>query len=217
MRTAKKSKLAMNMFWLVQQYMLKRSFGKVFVKVEQPIQSNALYIVNHSSWWDGLLLFELERKGYIPNAYVMVDEKGMERVPIFQWIGAYSVDQHNSKHIMQSIRYTESLLQNGKNVCLFPQGEERHLEERPLQFQHGAAVISKRLNDVPVVPVTFYYTFRDKAKAEAWIVIGKPIEWQQNFNRQQLTQHFEEVVTAQLDALKKSVMQNDLENFDEMQ
>ncbi|MBD8032157.1 lysophospholipid acyltransferase family protein [Solibacillus merdavium] len=175
--------------------------------------SNALYIANHSSWWDGLLLFELEQRGYIPNLFVMVDEQGIKKFPIFQWIGAYSVNQQNPKHIIESIRYTKSLLQDGKNICIFPQGKEWHLEQRPLYFQQGAAMIAKQMKGISVVPITFYYTFRNERKAEVWIDIGKPIQYEDKWSREQMTQYFEEVVTEQLNALKKDVVQNDYTSF----
>ena len=213
MRVAKKNKVAMRMFRFVQQKLMKRSFAHICIKADFPMPSNALYIANHSSWWDGLLLFELEQRGYIPNLFVMVDEQGIKKFPIFQWIGAYSVNQQNPKHIIESIRYTKSLLQDGKNICIFPQGKEWHLEQRPLYFQQGVAMIAKQVKDVPVVPITFYYTFRNERKAEVWIWIGKPIQYEDKWSREQMTQYFEEVVTEQLNALKKDVVQNDYTSF----
>ena len=213
MRVAKKNKIAMKMFRLVQRNLLKRSFAHIYIKADFPIPSNAMYIANHSSWWDGLLLFEMEQRGYIPNLFVMVDEQGIKKFPIFQWIGAYSVNQQNPKHIIESIRYTKSLLQDEKNICIFPQGKEWHLEQRPLYFQQGAAMIAKQMKNVPVVPVSFYYTFRNERKAEAWIEVGKPIQYEEKWSRERMTQHFEEIVMAQLDSLKNKVIQNDYTSF----
>lgn len=203
----------MKMFQLVQHRMLMRSFSQIYLKMDSPTPPSALYLGNHSSWWDGLLLFQLEIKGFIPNFYVMTDQQGMEKVPIFKWIGAYSVDAQNPKHIIQSLRYTEALLQAQKNVCIFPQGAELHLEQRPLQFQQGAAMIVQRMKQLTVVPVTFYYTFRHEPKAEAWIVIGAPILYDANLNRGKLTEHFEQIVTNQLNELKTAVIENNQTGF----
>lgn len=159
-----------------------------------------------------LLLFELEQQKIIPNLYVMTDIEGMQRVPIFKWLGAYSVDASSPKHIMESLRYSKQLLGEQKNVCLFPQGMERHLEQRPLVFQQGAAMLLNRIS-VPVAPVTLYYTFRDEKKAEAWVWIGKSIAYEPGCKRAELTAQLEQAVTAQLDLLKACVIENNHEQF----
>lgn len=200
------------MFQLVQRRLLKGTFSKFYVKNDYNAADAALYLANHSSWWDGLMLFELEQQKMIPNLHVMTDIEGMQRVPMFKWLGAYSVDASSPKHIMESLRYSEQLLNEQKNVCLFPQGMERHLEQRPLAFQQGAAMVINRIS-VPVVPVTFYYTFRDTKKAEAWVWIGAPISYEPGCKRAELTVIFEQAVTAQLDLLKAYVIENNHEPF----
>lgn len=213
MQTARKNSVALWMFRLVQRRLLKQGFAQLYIKNEFSFPNGALYVINHSCWWDALLLFELERQGIIPKLYVMTDRRGMERVPIFKWIGAYSIDAKNPKHTVQSRRYSEKLLRARKNVCIFPQGQELHLELRPLQFQQGVAMLARRVPVVPIVPVTFYYTFRETRKAEAWVVIGEAISYDASCTREELTQQFEKRLTHQLDALKRAVIENNHTEF----
>ena len=175
MLKAKKSKVAAWMFHLVQQQLLKQYFSKVVVFSEEPIQSNALFIANHSSWWDGLLFFQLEKRCILPPIYMMTHEEGMKKVPIFKWHGAFSINPKSPKHVMHSLRYAQNLLENHKSVAIFPQGAEYHQEARPILFQHGAAHIAMKCPTVPVFPVTIYYSFRHTKKYEAWIYIGRSI------------------------------------------
>lgn len=209
---AKKSKMAAWMFHLIQQRLLKRYFHKVWLTIEEPLPQNALFIANHSSWWDGLIFFQLEKRQKVPPIYMMTHEDGMKQVPIFQWIGAFSVNPHSAKHVMQSLRYAQKLLDQGKSVALFPQGAEEHLEARPLHFEKGAAYLAIKYPYIPVIPVTIYYTHRYTKKAEVWIAIGSAIHKGEK-NKEDLTQHFEEIVTAQLNTLKQDVVTNRNEKF----
>lgn len=63
---AKKSKVAAWMFHLVQQRLLNRYFHKIWLAIEEPLPKNALFIANHSSWWDGLIFFQLEKRQKVP-------------------------------------------------------------------------------------------------------------------------------------------------------
>lgn len=207
MLQAKKSKIAAWMFHLVQQRLLNCYFHRIWLYTEEPLPSNALFIVNHSSWWDGLLFFQLEKRRKIPPIYIMTHEDGVKKVPIFKWIGAFSINPQNPKHVMQSLRYAQQLLDEDKSVAIFPQGQEIHLEARPLQFQKGAAYIAEKCPSIPVIPVTIYYTFRTNKKGEAWITIGRAIA-RKHTTKQHVTQYFEDIVTNQLHALKSDVIMN---------
>ncbi|WP_461671298.1 lysophospholipid acyltransferase family protein, partial [Mycobacterium tuberculosis] len=99
----------------------------------------ALFIMNHCSWWDGMLVFLAITRlsGYEREHYVMMDEKQLKKFRFFRRLGAFSVDKSSQRGILQSLRYAEEKLKAGHNVWLFPQGDIRHLEARPLQFQSG--------------------------------------------------------------------------------
>lgn len=212
MRKAKKSKIAAWMFHLVQQRLLNRYFHRIWLYTEEPLPTNALFIANHSSWWDGLLFFQLEKRGHIPPTYMMTHEDGMKRVPIFKWLGAFSVNPLQPKHVMHALRYAQQLLHEDRSVAIFPQGQEVHLEARPLQFQKGAAYLAEKCPSIPVIPITIYYTYRNTKKGEAWISIGRAIEGNHT-TKQHTTQHFEDIVTNQLHTLKSDVIANNYEKY----
>ena len=213
---AKKNKVAIWMFRLVQKRYVRKMFSKMYVKDNRPSIEPGLYIINHSTWWDPLIVCELQFNELLNDAYVMTHMDGMKKVPIFKYIGAYSVDKNDIKHVLESLRYTEKLLKEHKTVCIFPQGEERHQEKRPLDFQQGVAMLARRLRNTPIYPVTLYYTFRHTQKSEVWVEIGEAIHYELNDTREQINKHFEHVITKQLNALKEDVIHNRNEQFKQL-
>lgn len=194
-----------------RRYLLPRSFRRVSVSGkldagvarERPI----LYIANHSSWWDGLLLYHLWRRSGEHNHYVMMDEAQLSQYRFFRKLGAYSVDKSSPGASRASLRYTESLLGEGARVWLFPQGDIRHLESRPLELQRGAAHLLRRVPQTAVVPVTFYYTSGLHSKPEASLTVGEPIEedWAA-LGGQAATQRLTDALTGQLDRHRARVI-----------
>lgn len=162
-----------------RRYLLPRAFRRMDlygsldagVERERPI----LYIANHSSWWDGLLLFHLWRRSGEDHHYVMMDEEQLAKYRFFRKLGAYSVDKSGPGASRASLRYTEELLAKGNRVWLFPQGDIRHLESRPLVLRRGAEYLLRRVPHAAVVPVTFYYTQGLHSKPEASLEIGRPL------------------------------------------
>lgn len=196
-----------------RRYLLPRAFRRIDlygsldagVERERPI----LYIANHSSWWDGLLLFHLWRRSGEDRHYVMMDEEQLAKYRFFRKLGAYSVDKSAPGSSRASLRYTEELLARGNRVWLFPQGDIRHLESRPLALRRGAEYLLRRVPQAAVVPVTFYYTQGLHSKPEASLEIGRPMseDWAaldrrsvmdrlQNGLQRQLDRHRDRAIAA---------------------
>lgn len=144
-------------------------------------QSHLLFL-NHVSWWDGLLLYQLSQSFPTGRLHVLMGQDGLRQYPFFRRLGAYSVDASNAADVRQMIRYTVDLLAKpGNVVCWFPQGVQRHQEARPLGFQEGLGTLIALLSgqavreacasfaDVDVRAVGLHYaTFEDK-RFEAYI------------------------------------------------
>nr|WP_316047042.1 lysophospholipid acyltransferase family protein [Planococcus glaciei] len=153
---AKKMPLFENAFELYLNPLIRRSFANVFGRdIVQPPSQPVLFIANHSSWWDGLLFFFLNRSVWRHDVHMMMDEKGLKRYGFFRYLGAFSINRSKPKDILASLQYAEQLLLSGKTVILFPQGEEFHQEIRPLGFSTGIAYLMEHCPDVPAIPVSF--------------------------------------------------------------
>lgn len=209
MITAKKSALFEIGFEKYLNPLLRRSFANVFGQgIAPPPSQPVIFIANHSSWWDGLLFFFYNRSVWRTDIHMMMDEKGLKRYGFFRYLGAFSINREKPKDILASLQYAEGLLLSGKTVVLFPQGDEFHQEIRPLGYSAGIAYLMERCPDVPVVPISFYYSFRHEQKPEVWVHQGKPFHYGSvpGKTRKEKTAHIESSSIAQLDRLKGFVV-----------
>lgn len=167
-----------------------------------------LYIMNHTSWWDGLLAFAVTRHHSRKQHYMMMDEAQLRRFAFFRRIGAYSIDKQSRSGILDALSYTTRLLRRADTgVWLFPQGDIRHPDVRPLGFGSGAGYLLQRCPDAVVIPVTTLFTYGVHPKASVTIRIGDPMDRDWNkLPRLEITSVLEAVLTRQLDEQKQRVM-----------
>lgn len=125
-------------------YLLRRHFHFIGVSGElQPAAAagrGILYLMNHSSWWDGLLAYHAAGKLPGKRHYFMMEEEQLRKYAFFRKLGAYSINPGNAGDARASLRYTAGLLQKGESVWMYPEGEIRPLEHRPLSLKEGAAL-----------------------------------------------------------------------------
>lgn len=185
-----------------EAYLLRKHFRYVGFQGElDPYADRGiLYIMNHSSWWDGLLVYALFRKKSQNDHYVMMEEKQLRQFRFFRKLGAYSIDKSTPQSLIPSLRYTCRLLKEGKRVWMFPQGDIQHLELRPLALKEGAAHVLKQCPQTAVVPVTVYYSLFHHQKAEATMLAGEPIvaAWDQ-MDKRVITARLAAALEGQLD------------------
>ncbi|MGB6408620.1 MAG: 1-acyl-sn-glycerol-3-phosphate acyltransferase, partial [Planococcus donghaensis] len=119
------------------------------------------------------------------------------------------------KEILTSLQYAESLLKEGKSVVLFPQGDEVHLEKRPLVFQSGVAYLMENCPEVPIIPISFYYSFGHQQKPDLWIRQHAPVPNEEiaHLTRKEKTLHLQQLCTEQLNLLKSTVISENSEAF----
>lgn len=215
---AKKSALFERAFALYLMPSIHRSFSHLYGRNIRPPKGPALIISNHSSWWDGLLFFFLNRRVWNLDVHIMMHEHGLKEFPFFRRLGAFSIDRSNPKDILASLRYAENLLKQGKTVILFPQGDEYHLETRPLEFHTGVLYLMEKCPEIPLVPVRFYYSMRRDKHPEVWIDQGDSLTLDDipAGTRHERTLWLQERETAALDQLKKEVLNENYGEFQEM-
>ena len=185
-----------NEYYLLRRHFRSFSIHDIIAHSPRP----AFYIMNHSSWWDGLLIYHWLRRRSHHQHYLMMDEQQMSRYRFFRRIGAFSVDKTSRRGILESLQYAVNLLKSGKAVWLFPQGDICHLDQRPLDFQSGAAYILQHCAEIPVIPVTMVYTMGLHQKPEASMVFGHPLEanWHE-LNKSSITHFLQTETQKQLD------------------
>lgn len=146
-----------------------------------PKEQPALYVGNHSSYFDILTLYCA-----IPGGAGFVAKDGMAKIPLLnrwmRFINCLFINRDDVKEGMATIKEASQLLKNGYSMVIFPEGT-RSQEADPLEFKEGSLRIAS-LAKVPVVPVAISGTpdllennkgFRAHP-ADVHITFGEPID-----------------------------------------
>lgn len=158
-----------------------------------------LYMMNHSSWWDGLAVYHAVRSASNGDHYLMMDERQLGRYRFFRRIGAFSIDKTSRRGVLQSLEYAAALLKEGKRVWVFPQGDIVHPERGPLEFQTGVGRILAECPEAAAVPVTMVYSFCMRQKPEASMRVGERVDGEWNrWGRKESTERLRDVMEGQL-------------------
>ncbi|PFA70163.1 glycerol acyltransferase [Bacillus sp. AFS015802] len=217
---AEKSKSFQRLLAGYLTYQLKRHFYRVWIddlRASFQPGSGHLVLANHSSWWDGLMVFYLNHKVIKEDSYAMMSQKGMEDFSFFRKIGAFSVNPDSPKDLVTSLKFAEKCLQDQKTVWIFPQGKEEHLEKRPLSFMSGPGYLYERNPGITITMVTFYYTFRHDQRPELFIrIFNEELNHGDFPSRAELTDHLRNSLEARLDGVKQDIVNEDISNFDQL-
>ncbi|MBH0228943.1 lysophospholipid acyltransferase family protein [Halobacillus yeomjeoni] len=217
MQKADKSPFIQWGFTRFNRWLIHRNFENIRLLPpnSNPVPEKTLYIINHSTWWDPLMIFYLNDTYIQSDGYGMMHEDGVNRYPFFKKIGAYSINTDHRKHLMESLHYSITLLKENKSVWVFPQGKETPLEKRPLQFFSGVSYIIQNCPDTKVVPISLYYSFEHTKKPNVYMQVGDPLKKDEYIdkNRKEMTRYIEEKATLQLDRLKELIIQENHAHF----
>lgn len=162
---------------------------------------------NHSSWFDPLVAYRVSRIAKLV-AYAMMEEKNLKKLMFFRKIGAFSVVRENPRKAVESINYIVELIKDKPNraVWIYPQGEIKPNDIRPLVFYNGVSKIIEKSAPCLAVPVAMRFEFLEDFKPEAFVEIGKPELFESVNDTKQLTTHLSERLTVLLDELKLSII-----------
>ena len=208
-------------FAIYNRNLLKRRFYKCRVKELQKLRERNLEIpliiyINHSSWWDGLVLFEVLKKPEFDN-FLMMEEKQLKSLRLFRRLGAFSVIRENPREAVRSLNYAVSILREKprRTLLIFPQGEILPNEIRPLKFYNGISRIIQKLGSCMVVPCSLRYEFLKNYKPEIFVKFGvaENIVIDKNFDPKYFTKILAEKLTTNLDCLKTDIINNDLKDY----
>ncbi|MGN7762125.1 lysophospholipid acyltransferase family protein [Paenibacillus sp. 22594] len=194
-------------------YLLRRHFH--FLGISGELQPEAaagrpiLYIMNHSSWWDGLLAYHAAGRMKGSSHYFMMEEEQLRKYAFFRKLGAYSINRDRTGDLRASLRYSANLLHAGGNVWMYPEGEILPLSSAPLLLKEGAALILRMCPQAAVVPVTLYHGLFRHSKPDATLLAGEALmlPWA-DLKRSHITGILETILQAQLDTHRQMIFSN---------
>ncbi|RKR85342.1 acyltransferase-like protein [Mucilaginibacter gracilis] len=129
------------------EWIIRRCFHKVeFNKPGFDAGKSILLIANHFSWWDGFLMYHINKAVFKKKFHIMVLEESMQKINFLKYLGAFSVAK-TSRQVLQSLAYAAGLLEHPDNiVVIFPQGKLYSNFVDDVDFQKGAVYIAEKAN-----------------------------------------------------------------------
>lgn len=170
---------------------------------DQPV----IYFMNHSSWWDGLLLYHASQQTSLGDHYVMMEEEQLRQYAFFRKLGAYSINKDNASGIRTSLQYTTELLHSGKRVWIFPQGEILHQDARPIEFRPGIGLLLRRSPRAVAIPVTLCHGMVQHDLPEVSMQVGTPVieDWKA-WKSEEIATRLSKVLEQQLNDHKSELV-----------
>lgn len=213
MLTAQKKRWFDAVFSVYNRNLIKRRFHTLKVENLENLKHREINVPlviygNHSSWWDGLIVYQLGKECAFDH-YVMMEERQLKNLQLFRKLGAFSVVRENPREALKSINYAVDLLRENatRTLWIFPQGEIKPNDARPLGFFRGLAKIVEKLEICDVVPLALRYEFLNKFKPEIYAKIGEVRKYRsgEKIFSKQLTGKMEIELTELLDDLKNEI------------
>lgn len=135
--------------------------------------SAALFVANHSSWWDGFLGWLVSRELGL-RFHILMDADNLDRYWMFKWIGALPMHRADRRAAYRDlVAAGERLSAPASSLWIFPQGARRPPADAIVHTERGAAHLAIETG-VQVVPVAFRYHFLEEQFPEAFIQVGAP-------------------------------------------
>ncbi len=208
-------------FSIYNRNLLKRRFHALhFAGFENLNEKSAdipkIIYVNHSSWWDGLVAFQISSLLKL-NSFVMMEEKQLKRLSLFRKLGAFSVVRENPFKAIKSINYAADLLkENAKSILwVFPQGEILPNDVRPLKFYSGVSRIIQKVGKCLVYPLALRYEFLGDFKPEIFARAGKPdlISSIKTLSIKNATKNFEDKIILTLEEVRQDILNQNFRSY----
>ncbi len=180
MLQARHNRWADQIFKIYLGRLCRRHFRAITLTNEPPLLSKKhplLLLPNHSTWWDGFVVYLLNRSFLRRPFYLMMLERELRKFPFFQRLGAYSIAPASPKKILTSLQYTLEIFSAAPSamVCMFPQGELLPFARRPLAYRPGIEWLLQRCPpQLSVLPVGIRAEFLGDQRPEIFVRFGSP-------------------------------------------
>lgn len=219
----RKNKIIEKLFSFYINYSLKKHFSKIHLKGEENVinilnKESIIFYLNHSCWWDPLVVFYLSVIRWKLNGYAIMDVNQLKKYNFFSYFGTFSVDRNNPRDAIKSINFAAQMLNQGINVLwIFPQGEMFPAEYRPIKFYNGISRIIKKTNSVYTVPITLHFEFISEQRPEIFISVLNPIYFKnENRSPQVITKELQDVLVNNLELQKLNISNKNFYGFKEI-
>lgn len=209
------------LYRLFARLSLWRSFDRVWLQTIGPLpdprNGSLLLYLNHSGWWDGYLMYVIDRvvlRGRF-DSYLLMEEKQLRAFRFFTWSGAFSINRHNADDAQRSQQYAANLLRErpGRSLFIFPQGRIVPNDQRPLKLFPGITRIIAQAGPIQLCPVALRYEFLGQQWPHAFIRIGPTHQLSNPDDQAATLAELTTRLTDAVDALRDDVVAGQMDRF----
>lgn len=134
-----------------------------------------------------------------------MEDKQMHQHNFFSKIGAFSVNLHDPRSAIKSLRYAvESMKRSNSSLFIYPEGKIVPFSSQKPKFRKGLAWIASRTPEADVVPIGIYIHTARFDKPELFIKIGPSVTFNSKTGTDELQLHFEKSLQNILIDLQKN-------------
>ncbi|PRO66755.1 lysophospholipid acyltransferase family protein [Alkalicoccus urumqiensis] len=190
-------------------WLIKRHFSRVHLhrNSHAPASGRTIVVMNHSTWWDPLLLLYLNQRLWNLDGRALMDREGLDRFPFFEKVGALPVDTSTLQKTKESLAEASAVLDDEKPLFLFPQGREVPLGA-PIRISSGAAWLKTEVPDTRIYNMTFYHGLFHQQQPE-WFVYVSEITGAPSWSRKQWTSHIQTCMQEQFHFVQDQIFSRD--------
>ncbi len=139
---------------------LSKLYFRLEVKGVENLPKNTPIIItpNHQSFIDGLMVASTLKQKIMKKTYFFAKDKHFKtKIKQFFANNSNVITMNINRELKSSIQKIGTVLKNGKNMIIFPEGA-RSRDGQIMPFKKTFAILSKELN-VPIVPVAIIGAF----------------------------------------------------------
>jgi 1-acyl-sn-glycerol-3-phosphate acyltransferase len=138
-----------------------------------------IYLANHSSWADAILLYAFfpryERIALLGEKNSGYQKKFILKLIAKAKINIVEVNRADEKARVSALRNAVTEVASGQSMLIFPEGRINQLDDNFYPFFRGSFFIAKR-NSTPIMPVYIRGSERLYWRRNITIAFGEPIE-----------------------------------------
>lgn len=138
MHKSHKNSVVFGFFSWYIRFIIKRDFSAyAFNNFRIKKEEAVLLLANHFSWWDGFLMFQLNRLLFKKEFHVLVTSEDYKKHWFLKYVGAFA-GAGKGKDVVETLLYAGELLNDPNNLVLvFPQGRLYSVYNNNIAFEKG--------------------------------------------------------------------------------
>jgi len=202
MYRSRKSPIIFQFFSWYIAYIIKKDFSSYTYNRLQLKEDEAILLLsNHFSWWDGFLMFQLNKVVFKKEFHVLVSDEDYRKQWFLKYLGAFAAGT-KGKDVVETLIYAGQLLDQPQNlVLLFPQGRLYTSYINSISFERGVMQLinaSKKKFQIVFSATLIDYFDKRKPKAESHLLSWEAEEYMSlQLLKREYNKHYNNAVSKQ--------------------